>query len=142
MTAIPKELRDLRQWVRWREELPKGAKPGDKPTKVPYQAVKMKKASSTDPASWNTYDQAVDNLSRLPDAIPDGKKGVGFMFTEDGPHAGVDMDHVRDPESGAIASWARKWVDKFSSYSEVSPNGDGLHVILKGKKCYLLRNTY
>ena len=34
-----------------------------------------------------------------------GYAGVGYVFAEDDPYAGVDLDECRDPETGAIASW-------------------------------------
>ena len=122
--AIPKELRDRHQWVRWRKELRSGAK---KPTKVPYQAVRAVKASSTNPITWGAYLEAEKNRDRH------NMDGIGFAFADD-PFAGVDLDHCRNPETGAIDSWARQWVARLDSYTELSPSGDGLHIIVRAKK--------
>jgi putative DNA primase/helicase len=57
--------------------------------------------------------------------------GVGFVFAEDDPFAGIDLDHCRDSETGAVAPWAQKIVDALDSYTEVSPSGTGLHIFVK-----------
>jgi putative DNA primase/helicase len=57
--------------------------------------------------------------------------GVGFVFTEDDPYAGIDLDKCRNPETGEIDQWARKIVDALDSYTEVSPSGTGLHIFVK-----------
>lgn len=40
----------------------------------------------------------------------------------------MDLDNCRDPKSGKIADWARLAVEKFNSYTEVSPSGIGLKI--------------
>jgi putative DNA primase/helicase len=57
--------------------------------------------------------------------------GVGFVFTEDDPFAGIDIDKCRDAETGEIEPWASKIVAAFDSYTEVSPSGTGLHIFVK-----------
>jgi putative DNA primase/helicase len=57
--------------------------------------------------------------------------GVGFVFTEDDPFAGIDLDKCRDSETGVVAPWAQKIVDALDSYTEVSPSGTGLHIFVK-----------
>jgi putative DNA primase/helicase len=59
--------------------------------------------------------------------------GVGFVLTADDPYVAIDLDHCRDPDSGAIGSWAQAVVDHFSTYTEVSPSGTGLRIFLKGQ---------
>ena len=48
-TAVPAELKALRQWVVWREEQRDG-----KPTKIPYQ-VNRRKAQSNHQQTWTDY---------------------------------------------------------------------------------------
>ena len=60
--TVPAELRALPQWLVWRIEAR-----DDKPTKVPYRPTEpRRRADSTDPATWGTYDQALA-ASRLED---------------------------------------------------------------------------
>ena len=39
--------------------------------------------------------------------------------------AGVDLDTCRDAETGDIAPWAQEIIDRFMTYTEVSPSGTG-----------------
>jgi putative DNA primase/helicase len=58
--------------------------------------------------------------------------GVGFVFSSGDPYAGVDLD-CRDPETDVIAGWAAEIVGELDSYTELSPSGKGLHVLVRGK---------
>ena len=115
----PGELRTADQFVCWREE----ARDGDI-TKVPY-SVHGGRASSTNPKTWAPFEAAIAY------AEEHGMRGVGFVFTEDDPFAGIDIDKCRDAETGEIEPWARKIVDALDSYTEVSPSGTGLHIFVK-----------
>jgi putative DNA primase/helicase len=77
--GIPAELRERPQWVIWRLEVRDG-----KQTKVPYQAGANGRASTTDPGTWATFDQAV--------ATADRADGIGYVFAADDPYTGVDLD--------------------------------------------------
>lgn len=120
--TIPAELLDLPQWVTWRMELADG-----KPTKVPYSPATGHKASTTDPGTWGSYEQAVWA------AASRGHAGVGFVFSADDPYVGVDLDHCRDPDTGAVEAWALEIVRRLDSYTEVSQSGTGLHIIVRGE---------
>jgi hypothetical protein len=50
----------------------------------------------------------------------------------DDPFVGIDLDGCRDPDSGAVESWAQAVVERFPTYCEVSPSGTGVHLILEG----------
>ena len=52
------------------------------------------------------------------------------MFTEieDASIAGIDLDACRNPVTGEVEAWAQEPVDRFDSYTEVSPSGTGLKV--------------
>jgi putative DNA primase/helicase len=119
---IPEELRAPRQWVVWRPVERDG-----KVTKVPYRAAEPERlASSTDPATWSTFEQVCA-------AVAAGRAaGAGFVFTEGDPYVGVDFDRCRDPESGAIEPAFRKAINTLAGYAEASPSGTGVHVIVRG----------
>lgn len=118
--AIPADLREREQWVVWRYVLRDG-----KPTKQPIAAATGLPASSTDPATWATLDAALGRMAR--DDLP----GVGFVFSPDDPYCGVDLDACRDPETGAVATWAATIAAELDGYAEVSPSGTGLKVIVR-----------
>jgi putative DNA primase/helicase len=115
----PGELRTADQFVCWREE----DRDGDI-TKVPY-SVHGGRASSTNPETWAPFEAATAY------ADEHSMAGVGFVFTEDDPYAGIDIDKCRDTETGDLEPWARKIVDALDSYTEVSPSGTGLHIFVK-----------
>jgi putative DNA primase/helicase len=109
---IPAELRELPQWVNWRLETREG-----RLTKVPYRATEPSvRASSTDPRTWATFEQAV--------AASNQADGIGFVFTAGDPYCGIDLDlELPDTERASIAL-------ALSSYTEESVSG-GWHVILR-----------
>ena len=118
---IPAELKALRQFVVWRYEKTKGQ---GKLTKPPYNPVTCKYASSTDSTTWNDFDTCAS-------AVLTGQwDGIGFVFTENDDYAGVDFDHTEDAE---LFAYHKAWVERLNSYSERSPSGKGLHVIVKGR---------
>lgn len=111
---IPAALADRPQWILWRIEDRNG-----EPTKVPY-SVLGPKASSTDPATWSTLDDARLSYEN------GGWAGVGYVFSSHDPFIGIDLDGCRDPETGAVDEWAREVVLKLSTYAEISPSETGL----------------
>lgn len=117
---IPRKLRDRDRWVVWR-----GEKRNGKTTKVPYRPD-GRKASSTKPATWCSFKEAYAAFRA------DDFDGVGYVFSADDPFVGIDLDHCRDVETDEIAPWAQKIIDKLDSYTEISPSGRGLHIIVRG----------
>lgn len=111
------ELNELRQWVCWRNEVR-----GGKPTKVPYRRD-GKPASSTEPATWDWYENVL--------AAGANFSGIGFVFSPDDPYLGIDFDACL--VDGVLAAWAKPWVEKLASYTEVSPSGTGVKVWVKAK---------
>ena len=58
--------------------------------------------------------------------------GFGIVLT---PAAGltfIDLDDVRDPDTGALDSWAAQMVEKFDSWAEISVSGTGAHIFVHG----------
>lgn len=60
-----------------------------------------------------------------------GWDGLGFVFSADDPYCGIDLDDCRDLETGEIAYWAWGIVEQMQSYTEVSPSGRGLHILVR-----------
>lgn len=115
-------MRDLPQWVCWRYKERAG-----KPTKVPYTPMTGIRARTDDPKTWATFRKArQDTQTRYHD-------GIGFVFTAEDPFCGIDLDGCVDPETGEVEPWAMQIVEELASYTEYSPSGTGLHVIVKAK---------
>lgn len=120
LDSIPQEMREYAQWIVWRYEEVSGGKP----TKVPYSVKTGRLASVTDPSTWATFDECRAGLHA------GWYSGVGFVFTESDPYTGIDLDATVDPKS---IERQRRIYSEFASYSELSPSGQGLHIIVKGK---------
>ncbi len=113
-------MKELRQWVCWRAEERNG-----KQTKVPYSPASGSRARSDNPASWGMIAEAREAARR------EGYNGIGFVFTADDPFCGVDLDGCLDPETGEVEPWAAEIVEDLGSYTELSPSGTGLHLIVR-----------
>jgi hypothetical protein len=121
MSNIPEELKALQRWVAWRHE-PRN--PGDEPSKVPYDPRALNsRASSTDPATWGTFEQAETAYAER-EGDADAFTGLGLVLNGDGLD-GIDIDHcVTDgkPDPAAL-----KLLDDLNAaYVEISPSGTGL----------------
>jgi putative DNA primase/helicase len=117
-SALPPEMLQERRWVCWRY-----AERAGKITKIPVQPD-GRPAKSDDPRTWATWERASAAAARY------GAVGVGFMLGEG--WIGIDLDHCRDPQTGAIEPWAQAIVDRLRSYAEASPSGTGVHVLCRG----------
>jgi hypothetical protein len=129
--AIPAELR-TQPWVLWRAE-PRGE---DKPAKVPYcVAEPTRRASSTDPATWAVFDDAVEAYSvlvaRPADPLRGPVAGIGVVLTLDRGITCIDLDRVLSAD-GQLDVRAATVVERCDSWTEVSPSGHGLHVFVLG----------
>lgn len=127
--VIPVSLRQHPQWVCWRYETRNG-----KRTKVPYSPITGGRASTNNPGTWGAYEDAAvtlemgfgddeDSLLRF--------NGIGFVFSKNDTLCGIDLDGcVKD---GVIDTAAQELIDSFGSYTELSPSGNGVHIICRGK---------
>ena len=113
----PTELTQLAQWVCHKNKVP--------------ISFRGKAGSSTNPATWGTFDQCVNEAVHW-NNNPKGVDGVGFVFSDNDPFIGIDLDKVIDAD-GKLEEWAQEWVDKLDSYTEYSPSGRGLHIFIRGK---------
>jgi putative DNA primase/helicase len=109
--------------VAWRYEWRTDKAGAGKWTKPPRRAVGEGAASTTDPSTWAPFEAAQRAAARA--------DGVGLVLTRD--LVGVDLDHVLEPDSGAIEPWAAEVLEKFAGcYCERSPGGDGLRLFCRG----------
>jgi primase-polymerase (primpol)-like protein len=115
---ILNDLAHLPVWVGWREEQRNG-----KATKVPYSPRTGWEAKSTDAATWATPGE--DETW----AIANRGAGVGIVLSRlnsgDCCLCGIDLDTCRDPTTEIFQDWAREVINRFSTYTEVSPSRTG-----------------
>jgi putative DNA primase/helicase len=122
---IPEQLTERPQWVCWRLE----ERDGKQKTKVPYVPGTLRRASTTDLMSWRSFSEALEAY----EAAEPPYDGIGFVFSSADPFVAIDLDDCRDPESGEVAPWAKKIIDRVrEGYIEVSPSHEGVHIILEG----------
>lgn len=112
--TILTELKSRKQWINWHYgEL----RPNGKKAKVPLMPGTQRNASASDSATWGTYE----------DAEPDFRQG--YVFTEEDGIAGIDLDNCIEDKK--VLPWAKQIVETFNSYTEVSPSGKGLHILVR-----------
>lgn len=116
--AIPSELKALPQWILW-----KSIEKGGRYTKVPYQ-VDGEMAQANNRRTWSTFATAVKFY------LESDYDGIGFVFSRQDNYIGIDIDNcVVDGEPNTFAT---EIIDTLDSYTEFSPSGKGLHIIVKG----------
>ena len=113
LNRIPKELKDLRQWVYTEND-----------SKVPMCIETMRPASSVDPHTWGNYNRAKIFHAYYP------YYWLGFVFNDNGI-VGIDIDDGYD-EDGFISELAADIIGNCHSYTEKSKSGRGFHILLKG----------
>jgi hypothetical protein len=104
---------ELDQWVNYKRV-----------DKIPINPKTLGNASTTNPDTWGTYEQACQNES---DSL-----GIGFVITKESGIIGIDLDHCID-ESGAVSDFAKEVVLLIDSYTEQSPSETGLHIWAYGE---------
>lgn len=125
---IPEEIRSLPQWVGFFREAAKNGKT----TKKPVDPKTLYGASSTNPETWGTFEQALSCIGKhCRVGQSEGTvEGIGFVFSP--PYCGIDLDNVIDPETGEVNPQAVDIIQNMNSYTERSPSGKGFHIIYKG----------
>ena len=110
---IPSELKSLKQWVcAWNT------------SKVPMQSKRKLAASSTNPETWSTFEDAVSSIDT------GHYDHIGFVFNDNGI-VGIDIDKGFD-ESGLLSKLSIDCMRACQSYTEKSKSGRGIHILVKG----------
>lgn len=120
---VPLALRERSQWVCWQYVTRDG-----KPTKVPIDARTGRRAKTNDSTTWGSFDDALMAWRRNARYA-----GIGFVFTAEDQFTGIDLDGCIDDDGKPVPE-ARRIVEEFDSYTEISPSGYGVKLIIVGKK--------
>src|SRR6266700_8372512 len=92
--------------------------------KRPFNPRTNVPARTNDPSTWTGVNQALR-------ALATGRyNGIGFVFTENDPFTGTDLDACMSKD-GSIAPWAQEIITSLSSYTEYSPSKLGVHILTK-----------
>ena len=106
---FPQELIDRRRWIRYSR------------SKIPL-TIWDDFAKVNDLSTWNFYEFAKQSKAGV---------GMGFVFNGDGI-IGIDLDNAF--ANGKLKDWAQAIVTVFAgTYMELSPSGNGIHIIAKAE---------
>lgn len=103
----------------------KGESVNDRLTKIPY-SITHGKASSTDCATWASYEDAYDIYKRFRGSYA----GIGIVLTPQKTLLGIDLDKVVN-DGVIIDGKSARLVEAANTYCEISPSGTGLHLFLE-----------
>ena len=97
----------------------------------PYDPVKNTLASATDPHTWGSYEATKAYCSRT-------RIGIGFVFAKnvngvDDGLTGIDLDDCITG-NGEVEPWAKKIIELLNSYTEISPSGTGVKILIRARK--------
>lgn len=117
------ELKALPQWIIRRAD------------KIPLQVAEPhERASVNIPEQWSTFEVASAFCKDNPEY------GLGFVITPSCPFSFIDLDNARDPKHNFTEEQIQTIVHNqnevyaaFLSYTELSPSGSGVHIIVRGK---------
>ena len=119
--SLPEEIKAAPRWVCW-HGVPRGKGGMTKPPLRPQEEEAP--AACNDPSTWGPLEEAVRSAQA-------NAWGIGFMLGDG--FVGVDLDHCVDTATGEPQPWAADIVRKLDSYTELSPSGTGLHILLAGR---------
>jgi primase-polymerase (primpol)-like protein len=125
MDGVPAPLREL-GWVGWRARL------GDdgKWKKDPFQiGAPRRPAANNNLEHWRNEGDVREVQVMAPELFD----GFGIALVLSANITFIDLDHVRDPDTGAVAPWAMRMVNVFDSWTEISVSGEGLHIFVHGR---------
>jgi len=132
---IPSELKGVNRWLSWHLEDRNGKKA--KIPRAPWSTGHDKAADYTKVENQIDFDAALTWLNEN-DSGWEGRndRGLGFVFMDEDPFVGVDLDDCID--EGSLNAQARKIAAALNSYTEYSPSTKGIHIIVKTKNKELL----
>lgn len=118
--AIPRELWQYRQFVCWRYVDHGRAKPD----KVPVNPRTLGNAGTTYKNTWSYLPSAIAAYETHHDL-----NGVGFVLTPLDKFTMVDADDC--VQNGVINDFARAIIERVDTYTELSPSGCGLRLLVR-----------
>ena len=117
---IPESLKKHKQWVGWKfETTANGYR-----TKVPKHSIEKYTASIIKPEHWVDFETSLQYIGDF--------DGIGFVVAKDDPFVIWDLDDCYSLYNGRFSTDANDIKSRLNSYTEVSPSGKGLRIIVKG----------
>lgn len=124
---IPRDLAERQQWLLWKFEPKEGqAKPG----KIPYYVMGGRRTGGQ---GDDRDRQRLATLAVVRRAYERGGwSGIGFAFLPDDGLIGIDIDGAIDLETGVMSERCSAIIKACNTFTEYSPSGKGVHLILQG----------
>lgn len=118
LLRIPQEMRERRQWA----VATLSPKADGKLDKAPINPLTGRPASSTDPSSWCSFEEAMNS----------GYPAVGYMLSVADPFTIIDLDHIDDAPDELVQRQFKIY-ETFDTYAERSQSGKGVHIITRAR---------
>jgi len=117
-------MKDLKQWVLWRFGKP-DPKTGKRP-KITHHVSGKYQTDPVDPKNFVTYKEAK--------AVEKNFDGIGFSLVKDDGYIIVDLDNCFKKKK-KLKPWVYDLMNEIGDCStiDISPSGNGVHIIMKGK---------
>ncbi len=115
--GTPYDLKTL-NWCTWEWQYDKHTKKWKKP---PY-SHDGKPLHVDSPDEWCSYTDVAQYEQK------------GFLLTKGSTLCVLDLDDCRNPITEEIAGWAWKIIEALQGYTEISPSGTGVHIVVYGEK--------
>lgn len=127
--AVPDVLREARRWVVWlglkeRQGMLLASRLADLKIKYPVPTFHTRAKSWAEPIGWGDLAEAHKRAKEC-------QAGVGFVLGDG--FVGIDLDDVRDAESGQLLPWAGAIVQAAGGFTDISPSGSGVKLIGRGE---------
>ena len=125
MMYYPFNLRGLPIWILWRAE-----QKDSRTNKIPYSALYEGKASSNNPDTWTTFEDAFTVCLNSAGYY----NGLGIAIVKRYHLIFIDIDHCID-EQGNISEIGKDILQAFGegTYVERSQSGRGIHILTAGE---------
>jgi hypothetical protein len=122
---IPATLRKNKRWAVW---VPVWNEKRQKWDKIPHRCdIPEYRLSTANPDHWFTYEQALATYT-----CGNGKfAGLGYCMSQSHGVVALDLDGCITAD-GSLKDWAQELVNDMNSYTEMSPSGNGLRIMVEG----------
>jgi putative DNA primase/helicase len=133
--SVPQGMKNIPNWVLHHTYVDET---GKMHKKIPCNVIngKVCNVSSTNSSQWSSFEEILKNYEAFKNEVD----GMGFVFTEEGGIVGIDLDNVRNPQTGEIIPFAAAIIKLMDSATEISPSGTGVHILIKAAGVKLMWN--
>lgn len=124
--SIPDRLRQVPRWICWANTTRDG-----KSTQLPCKPYTTRGGQEADPID-SDHCRDFQTAYRFHGESSVETDGLAFMFTGATSFIAIALLDCRSPDEGEIADWAWDLIEQLDSYTEVSPSGTDIHVVVEG----------